>query len=123
MNYLACGSILDIIPLKKNFLIVTKKTLFFFLDKTIMFQVRIFQWLDMGWLKKKLTINVKKKYTKKWRWPHRELKIWHMCNHIIVNILTKNIFFMLLYITDMAIWMSNFDNFDIDQKPSEFAQR
>ena len=29
----------------------------------------------------------------------------------------------MFYIPDMAIWMSNFDNFDIDQKPSKFAQR
>jgi len=29
----------------------------------------------------------------------------------------------MLYIADMAIWMSYFDNFDIDQMPSKFAQR
>ena len=53
-----------------------------------------------------------------------ELEIWYMCNNIMVNIFTKkNICLMLLYIAYMAIWMSNFDNFDIDQKPSKFAQR
>ena len=35
----------------------------------------------------------------------------------------KNIFLKLFYIPDMAISMSNFDNFDIDQMPSKFAQR
>jgi len=30
---------------------------------------------------------------------------------------------MLIYIADMAIQMSNIDNFDIDQMSSKFAQR
>ena len=39
-----------------------------------------------------------------------------MCNKIIVNLFTKEVFFFLLIsIADMAVKMSNFDNFDIDQ--------
>ena len=30
---------------------------------------------------------------------------------------------ILIYLADMAISMSNIDNFDIDQMPSKFAQR
>ena len=36
--------------------------------------------------------------------------------------LQKNIFLFLINIADMAIQMSNFDNFDIDQMSSKFAQ-
>ena len=36
--------------------------------------------------------------------------------------LQKNIFPFLINIADMAIQMSNFDNFDIDQMSSKFAQ-
>ena len=37
--------------------------------------------------------------------------------------LQKNIFLILIYIADMAILMSDFDNFNIDQMSSNFAQR
>ena len=37
--------------------------------------------------------------------------------------LQKNIFLFLINIADMAIWMSDFDKFDIDQMSSKFAQR
>jgi len=46
-----------------------------------------------------------------------------MYNNIIVFLFTKNIFFILTYIADMAILTSDFDNFDIDQMSSNFAQR
>ena len=36
--------------------------------------------------------------------------------------LRKNIFLFLIDIADTAIWMSNFDNFDIGQMSSKFAQ-
>jgi len=32
-------------------------------------------------------------------------------------------FLLFLFIADMAIYMSNYDNFDIDQMFSKFAQR
>ena len=35
----------------------------------------------------------------------------------------KHIFLILLRIADMAIWMSNFDNFDIHLISSKLAQR
>ena len=37
--------------------------------------------------------------------------------------LRKNIFRKLIYTADMAIQMSNIDNFDIDQMSSKFAKR
>ena len=37
-----------------------------------------------------------------------------MCDNIMVNPFTKNNFLFLINIADMAIQMSNFDNFDID---------
>ena len=78
---------------------------------------------DIGWVIKRISIWGKKKCTKKWKWPRRELKTWYMCNNIMVDIFTKNVFLMLLYTADMAIWMLNFDNFDIDQISSKLAQR
>ena len=36
--------------------------------------------------------------------------------------LQKNLFLFLINIADMAILMSNFNNFDIDQMSSKFAQ-
>ena len=41
----------------------------------------------------------------------------------MVNVFTKNIFLILLFIADMAIQMCNFDNFDIGQMSQKFAQR
>ena len=35
----------------------------------------------------------------------------------------KTVFPILFYTADMAIWMSNIDNFDIDQMSSKFGQR
>ena len=47
-----------------------------------------------------------------------------MYNNIIVFFfLQKNISLIWTYIADMAILMSDFDNFDIDQMSSNFAQR
>ena len=46
-----------------------------------------------------------------------------MDNNIMVNIFTKNIVSVLLFIADMAIQMCNFDNFDIGQMSPKFAQR
>ena len=47
----------------------------------------------------------------------------HVKQHYTVYFYQKNIFHILIYIADMAIQMSNFDNFDIDQISSKFAQR
>ena len=77
-------------------------------------------WMSKWWPKTKTIEGCAAIY----REMRRKLKIWHMCNNIMVNIFTKkNIFLILFYIAGIAIWMSNFDNFDIDQKPSKFAQR
>ena len=46
-----------------------------------------------------------------------------MRNNIMVFLFIKNIFLTFIYIADMAIQMSNIDNFDIDQMSSKFAQR
>ena len=46
-----------------------------------------------------------------------------MYNYNMVNLITKNIFLTLLDTADMAIQMSNFDNFDIGQMSPKFAQR
>ena len=87
-------------------------------DGIVSWSLCSFVWIppeNMGWLKKKLTIKVKKKCTEEWRLPRKELKIWYMCNNIMVNIFQKkNIFLMLFPKADMVILMSNFDNFDID---------
>ena len=40
----------------------------------------------------------------------------------MVNLFTKNIFLFFINIADMAIQMSIFDNFDIHQMSSKFAQ-
>ena len=45
-----------------------------------------------------------------------------MINSIMVFIFTKKYFSFFIDIADMAIQMSNFDNFDIDQMSSKFAQ-
>ena len=45
-----------------------------------------------------------------------------MINSIMVFIFTKKHISFLINIADMAIQMSNFDNFDIDQMSSKFAQ-
>ena len=51
----------------------------------------------------------------------RKLGTWEI---ILREILfQKKIFHILIYLVDMAIWMSNFDNFDIVQISSKFAQR
>ena len=42
-----------------------------------------------GSFKKKVFMKVKGNWTEKWRWLRRELKIWYMCNCIVVNIFTK----------------------------------
>ena len=44
---------------------------------------------DIGWTIKKCSIKVKKKCTKKWRWPCRELKTWYMWNNIMVFLFAK----------------------------------
>ena len=66
---------------------------------------------------------MKKKCIQKWKWTSRELKSLYMCINIMVFLFTKNIFHILIYIADMAIQMSNIDNFDSDQMSSKFAQR
>ena len=43
-------------------------------------------------------------------------------HHYGISFCKKKDFFILIYIADMAIQMSNIDNFDIDQMPSKFAQ-
>ena len=44
----------------------------------------------------------------------RAENLLHVQQHHIVSFYKKNIFLILIYIADMAIWMSDFDNFDID---------
>ena len=51
------------------------------------------------------------------------MKTWYMSINIMVIIFTKKYFSFLINIADIAIWMSDFDNFDIDQMSSKFAQR
>ena len=41
----------------------------------------------------------------------------------LTNFFQKSIFFILIYIADTVIEMSNFDNSNIDQMSSNFAQR
>ena len=38
--------------------------------------------------KKNCSIQVKKKWKRKWRLPSRELKIWYMCNNVLVFLFT-----------------------------------
>ena len=47
---------------------------------------------NMGWSIKKYSIKVRKKCTKKWRWPSRELKTWYMYNNIMGFLFTKKYF-------------------------------
>ena len=47
----------------------------------------------------------------------------HVQQHHGKSFFKKNIFVILLYIANMAIQMSNFDNFDISQISPKFAQR
>jgi len=47
---------------------------------------------DIGWSIKKYSIKVKKKCTKNWRWPIRELKTWHMYNNTMVFLYAKRYF-------------------------------
>ena len=56
-----------------------------------------FPWLTMGRIyigcpKKNCPIKLKKKCSKKWRWPRRKLKIWYMCNNIMVFLFPKKYF-------------------------------
>ena len=53
----------------------------------------------------------------------RAKNLAHVQQHYGVSFYKKNIFLILIYIADMAILMSDFDNFDIDQMSSNFAQR
>ena len=46
----------------------------------------------IGCPKKRCSIKVKEKCTKKWRWPSRELKTWYMQNNIMVFRFTKKYF-------------------------------
>ena len=50
---------------------------------------------DIGCPKKKYSIKLKKKCTKKWRSPTRELKTWYVCNNIIVFLFMKKYFSIL----------------------------
>ena len=47
----------------------------------------------------------------------------HVKQHYGVSFYEKNIFLTSICIADIAIQMSNIDNFDIDQMFSKFAQR
>ena len=44
-------------------------------------------------------------------------------HNIMVFIFTMKFFLTMFYVVDMAILMSNFDDFDNDQKYSKHAQR
>ena len=43
------------------------------------------------------------------------MKTWHMNNTNMVFVFAKKIFPFMIYVADMAILKSNFDNFDYDQ--------
>ena len=84
------------------------KVISYFLLKKIlkMAQIRHTQWICpryylwlalccIGCPKKKYSIKLKKKCTKKWRSPTRELKTWYVCNNIIVFLFMKKYFSIL----------------------------
>ena len=72
----------------------------------------------MGWFKKSCSIKVEKKCNEKWRWK------LSTCETTLRQVFfQKKNFHILIYIVDMAIWMSNLVNFDIFQISSKFAQR
>ena len=58
-------------------------------------KIIIYHWLFIGCPKKKYSIKLKKKCTKKWRSPTRELKTWYVCNNIIVFLFMKKYFSIL----------------------------
>ena len=43
------------------------------------------------------------------------VKTWPMCNSNTVFLFANFFFSIMIYVADMAILMSNFDNFDHDQ--------
>ena len=47
----------------------------------------------------------------------------HVQQHRGKHFYKKILFIDLIYIADIAIWMSSFDNFDIDQISSKLAHR
>ena len=53
----------------------------------------------------------------------RAKNLVHVKQHCGVSFCKKKILFILIYLANMAIQMSNIDNFDIDQMSSKFAQR
>ena len=53
----------------------------------------------------------------------RAKNLVHAKQHYGVSYYEKNIFLTLIYMADMAIWMANIDNFEVDQMSSKFAQR
>ena len=46
-----------------------------------------------------------------------------MCNNSMVFFIIQDFFLIMIYVADMAISMSNFDNFDNDQISCKLAQR
>ena len=77
----------------------------------------------MGWSKKSIPYKWRKNTQKNegdpaesWKLGTCETRLWWFFLH-------KNIYLFLIYLADMAIWISNIDNFDIDQMSSKFAQR
>ena len=80
-------------------------------------------WIGIGWSIKRFSIKVKKKCTKneddlaeKWKLGKWTIPIWCL-------FLQKNFFSFAIYVADMAILMSDFDNFDNDQISWKLAQR
>ena len=81
------------------------------------------QQLHIGCPKKSYSIKVKEKVHQKkeddlaesWKFGTWVTALWYL-------FLQNNIFLFFIDIADMAIQMSNFDNFDVDQMSSKFAQ-
>ena len=87
------GLIWYIPPSAKVFVHPTKKLIHSLVgDRVIEFLALV---LCIGCPKKKYSIKLKKKCTKKWRSPTRELKTWYVCNNIIVFLFMKKYFSIL----------------------------
>ena len=57
------------------------------------------------------SLKVKKKYTKKWRWPSQKMEIWHMVNNDIAFIFAWKWFSNHDFLAVIAFLVSDFDDF------------
>ena len=88
---------------------------------------------SIGCFLKRFSINVKKKCKKKWRSSQknareneddrRKMTIWHKYNFNVVFLFAWNNFQIMIFLADMAFWMSNFDDFNNPQISWKLAQR